>query len=283
MSTDLDRRLHAYRPDLADARLEGRVAAARFTAGTAWTISVGAVDLRCTPAATGGIDTQLLFGEPVTCFDVDDDLAWVRNERDGYVGYVSMAALAASLGPATHEVAALRTFVYPEPDMKTPPRDALTMTSLVGVLRERDGYAEIAGGGWVFGAHLTPIGQGAPDHVETALRFQGLPYRWGGRTSDGLDCSALVQAALCRAGVPCPRDSDQQAASVGVPVPDGAPIERSDLLYFPGHVAIALDAETVVHATAHTMLVCTEPLAAVAERVRLESGRGMTAHRRITP
>ena len=82
-------------------------------------------------------------------------------------------------------------------------------------------------------------------------------------------------------GLDCPRDSDMQAALVGNLVEDEAEIERGDLLYFPGHVAIALDEERVVHATAYSMDVCVEPLQAVVERAVAESSKGLTAIRRL--
>lgn len=279
--TDLDRRLHAFRADLADTALEGQVESERFTEGQPGVVRVSAADLRRAPDPATGIDTQLLFGEPVTVFDVRDGWAWVQSGRDGYVGYLDAEALDGPIGKPTHQVAALQTFLYPEPDMKTPVLAALSMTSLVRVVGERDGYAEAAGAGWVFHEHLAALDAHDRDHAATALRFRGLPYRWGGKATAGLDCSALVQMALHRAGVECPRDSDMQAASVGALLDDDAEIERGDLLYFPGHVAIALDVENVVHATANSMDVCIEPVAVVVERAMAESGRGLTAIRRL--
>lgn len=278
--TELDRRLHAFRSDLADAALEGQVEALRFTKGQPGVVRVGAADLRRTPDPSTGIDTQLLFGEAVTVFDVRDDWAWVKSHRDGYVGYAAADAFDGPRGEPTHQVRALRTFLYPEPDMKTPVLHALSLTSLVRVVGMRAGYAEVAGAGWVFASHLAPCDEHATDHVATALRFLGLPYRWGGKASVGLDCSALVQLALHRAGRACPRDSDMQATSVGGLVEDDAAIGRGDLLYFKGHVAIALDSDQVVHATANSMDVCIEPVQAVVDRAVSESGTGLTAIRR---
>lgn len=284
--TELDRRLHAFREDLADVALEGQVETERFTEGQPGVVCVGAADLRRVPDAATGIDTQLLFGEAVTVFDVRDGWGWVKNRRDGYVGYLRADALDGPTGAPTHQVAALRTFLYPEPDMKTPVQAALPLTSLVRVVGERDGWAEVAGAGWVFALHLEGLGERGGGSVrevlcQTALRLEGMPYRWGGKESTGLDCSALVQVAMHLQGLDCPRDSDMQAASVGNLVEDEAEIERGDLLYFPGHVAIALDEERVVHATANSMDVCVEPLQAVVERAVAESGRGLTAIRRL--
>ena len=49
-----------------------------------------------------------------------------------------------------------------------------------------------------------------PDWVETATQFMGTPYVWGGKTYQGLDCSALVQACMHASGLSVPRDSMPQ-------------------------------------------------------------------------
>ncbi|MDJ0975670.1 MAG: NlpC/P60 family protein, partial [Planctomycetota bacterium] len=234
--SDLDRRLHAFRPDLADVALRERVEATRFTEGRPAVVRRGVIDLLRAPDTSASIDTQLLWGEALTVFDVQGEWAWVKSHQDGYVGYTLAAALDEPWGEPTHHVQALRTFVYPEPDLKAPALDTLSFTSRVRITGEHERFAELAGGGWVFAPHLAAPDDRSPDHVATALRFLGTPYRWGGRTSVGLDCSALVQLALDRAGHACLRDSDMQERGVGTPVEAEGGIERGDLLFFPRHV-----------------------------------------------
>ncbi len=281
--TKLDPRLHAYRPDLAAEHLKGRVGAARFVAGERRQVAHGIADLRRGPAADTALDSQLLGGEIVTLYHQADGWAWVQNLTDGYVGYVPLQALSAEVRQPSHAVKVLGSFVYPEPDLKAPALDSLPMTGAVAVVRETDQFSELAGGGWVYRRHLAPLDEVAPDYVATALQFLGVPYLWGGRSSLGLDCSALVQIALNRAGLPCPRDSDMQAESLGEARPLDAEPERGDLIYLPDHVAIALDDWRVVHANALDMLVAIEPLADLVARVKQESGRGITAVRRPMP
>ncbi|MFB3079527.1 MAG: C40 family peptidase [Lysobacterales bacterium] len=162
------------------------------------------------------------------------------------------------------------------------------MTGRVTAVGVDGAYSEVrigTQGGWVYTRHLAPDGEVAPDYVETALRFLGVPYLWGGKDSQGLDCSGLIQVALARAGIPCPRDTGMQAASLAeaVPwVPGQTTLVRGDLIYFPGHAAIALDGAQVVNANAHAMMVSVEPLAEHEERVKAESGgTGVTAVRRL--
>jgi len=286
--TELDPRLNAYRPDLAAVSLEGRVEAARFVTGRPAQVACGVADLRRRPAPTAPLDTQLLFGETVTVYDQADGWAWVQNGTDDYVGYVAAGALAAEIAPATHTVSVPRTFLYPEPDLKAPPLDALGLMSRVRVTGQEGHFAEIVVGatrGWVHAAHLAAPGQEAPDYVATALGFLGAPYLWGGRSSLGLDCSALVQLALARAGRPCPRDTAAQARALGEAVewrPGQSVPRRGDFVFFPGHVAIALDGSRVVHTNAGAMLTAIEPLAGLEARVKDETGgTGITGLRRL--
>ncbi len=279
--SELDPRLTPARPDLAADYLEGRVEAACFVRGQRHQAVRGLADLRRAPAVDAPLDSQLLHGELVQVYETRDGWAWLQNETDGYVGYARAAALSREIAAPSHVVKVLRSFVYPEPDLMAPPLDCLTMMGAVTVTGERQGFSERAGGGWLYGKHLALLAESAEDHVATALEFLGVPYLWGGKSSLGLDCSALVQIALHRAGRPCPRDSAHQEAALGAALPAGTPPERGDLIYFPEHVAIALDDWRVVNANAHDMLVAIEPLPELAARAEALYGHGITAVRRL--
>src|SRR5690606_15327947 len=101
-----DRRLNAFRPDIADIRLKGRVQAARFEEGRTAPVVLPVVDLRPEPRAERGIDTQLLFGDELRVFDARDGWAWVQSVHDEYVGYVPDSAFATGASQASHRVTA---------------------------------------------------------------------------------------------------------------------------------------------------------------------------------
>lgn len=273
--TDLDPRLNAYRPDLADIALSGQLAAESYSAGAELEIRRGAADLRRAPEPGAPLESQLLFGEKVSCFERKSGWAWVQNRRDGYVGYLRADALGEPRARPSHQVSALRTLLFPAPDLKAPILDSLSMASPVAVIARSGDYSEIDGGGWIYTEHLTALDQPQPDYTATALAFLGTPYLWGGRSSLGLDCSALVQLALALAGMPCRRDSGQQETSLGPMEPwrPGTTRPRyGDLIYMADHVAIALDETRVVHATAHGLQVRIEPLADLEARVQADGG-----------
>ncbi|ACI99719.1 C40 family peptidase [Rhodospirillum centenum] len=281
-----DPRIHPWRPDLAAAHLKGRVTAERFVEGVPCQIRTGFAALTETPDFDARQSSQLLFGEVFTVYEERDGWVWGQNGTDGYVGYLRLEALDAEVRTPTHTVTALRSYVYPEPDLKTPPLDLLSLGSQLSVTGQsgggqQGGWLELATGGWIFAGHASPLSAPPADPVDTALRFLGTPYLWGGRTSLGLDCSALVQLALATAGLPCPRDSDLQAASVGALVSadgHGHAFRRGDLVFFPGHVGIMADADDLIHANAFHMEGVRESLAAVLARA---GDKGITAVRRL--
>ena len=286
----LDRRRHAYRPDLADARLDGRVSSRRFVAGVPRQIRHATAPMRATPDAAAGLDNEALFGEPVSLFEEAGGWAWVQLERDGYVGYVPAETLAADVLASTHRVQCPGTFVYSEPSIKRPPLAHLSLNAYVtaGEPASDERFIALVTGGYVYARHLAAVGTHARDFVDVAEQLIHTPYLWGGRTRLGLDCSALVQLALEAAGRICPRDSDMAAVELGTAVLVPADLEglrRGDIVYWPGHCGIMIDSVMLLHANGHHMATVIEPLSQVARRNRKAGGAGaeISGIRRLLP
>ena len=229
-----------------------------------------AVALRRRPAASAGFETEALFGEVVTVYDEADGWVWGQLERDGYVGYLPADSLSADVRPATHKVSALGTFLYPAPDIKTPPIMHLSITAPLAVVERVDRFYRLATGGFVFDRHVSEQTRWYRDFVDIAERLIGTPYLWGGRTRIGLDCSGLVQVSMEAAGLTAPRDTDMQQAQIGRQITIGRSLDglqRGDLIFWPGHVGIMCDGVMMVHANAHHMAVAVEPLAEAVHRI----------------
>lgn len=285
MAETLDPRLNAFRDDLADVRLHGRVEAARFVEGELAQIAAGAAALRRRPADDAPQDTQLLFGERVTVFERRDGWAWVQAARDAYVGYCREDRLIEPGPPATHRIAAVRTFLYPEPSLKVPPRDLLSLESEVAVVGTQGRWAELApetGGGFIHAAHLAPTGRVHDDPAGVAELFLETPYLWGGKTSVGLDCSGLIQLAFQRCGIETPRDSDMQEAELGRTVDAKAEaLRRSDVVFWPGHVGIMVDPVRILHANATDMATRVWDLAILDDHILRAEGSRLTTIKRV--
>jgi hypothetical protein len=281
-----DPRLTPARPDLAAAYLRGQVAADDYVEGLAAHVCVGTADLRHAPAPDAPLDTQALYGEAVMLYEDHEGFGWVQLARDGYVGYMSMAALAEGQIKPTHRVTVNRSFVYPGPNLKLSVRDALPLGASVRVHATTGGFAEIDDAAFVFLGHLLPSGENQADFVAVAERLLHAPYFWGGKTSIGIDCSGLVQISLDAAGIDAPRDTDLQEQALGSPIavdPDLAGLRRGDLVFWRGHVGIMRNETTLLHANAHHMLVASEPLRLVRDRSLANSSQPISAIKRLQP
>jgi hypothetical protein len=267
----LDPRRNAFREELADARLQGRVASERFVEGRPGLVRVAIAPVFGTPDAGAALTTQLLFGETVRVFEEKDGWAWLQGEADDYVGYVPAAAIGREMNAATHRLVALSTPALGRPELKSPPLVDLPMGARLRVEREENGFAVLAIGAFVPMQHLMPIDALAADFVAVAEQFVGAPYLWGGRTRAGIDCSGLVQIAMQSTGAASPRDSDMQLAEIGGATEIGADLSgarRGDLVFWRGHVGIMTDAAHMLHANAFHMRVVVEPLAEAAARIK---------------
>ena len=283
-SDALDKRLNAYRDDLADARLKEQVSAARFVDGTPRQVIAPVAPLRRAPEPGTQTSSELLFGETVLLFEDRDGIAWVQNDTDGYVGYTDSVALSADVRRMTQRVKAIRTAIYPEPHVRAPAIDVLPMDARVAVTETKGRYAALATGGWVPADHLAGITDFEDDFVAVAERFMGSPYVWGGRSDRGLDCSALVQLALARCGVDSPRDSDMQETALGAPVAydgDQTALKRGDFVFWKGHVGIWVTAERFLHANATDMCVSASPFPTVVDHILKVEKQPVSSVRRL--
>jgi cell wall-associated NlpC family hydrolase len=214
----------------------------------------------------GPRDRQFLYGAPVLVLSSQDGWAQIRAEKDGYTGYVPVAALTAPL-EATHWVSAPATHAYAKPDFKSADQCSLSFGSLLRVSETSGRFA------------ATELGH-VP--VTVAEGFLGTPYLWGGDSRFGIDCSGLVQAALLACGIACPGDSGPQERDLGRALPEGSTYMRGDLLFWKGHVALVRDGESIIHANAHDMAVAIEPLEAAITRIAEQGDGPVTAHKRLS-
>jgi cell wall-associated NlpC family hydrolase len=282
MILPLDPRVTPARSDLAAEHLRGLVDASRFVKGRKMCIVSASAPLRRSPQADAPLETEALFGESATVYDESDGWAWAQLTRDQYVGYLPGAMLGAPAEP-THRVAVLRMHAYPGPAIKLTPRMALSLGAQLKIVGRDGDFAISEDGLYVWSRCLMEVSAREPDAVAIAELFLETPYLWGGRTSEGIDCSGLVQTALTAAGVASPRDSDMMEAAFGEALaidPEG-PLVRGDLVFWKGHVGIMRDPVTLLHANGWHMKTVSEPLMQARDRIAAIGGGKLTSLRRL--
>ncbi len=271
----LDRRLTPANARVAAAALKGLVEAEAYVEGEAASVSAPLADICRDPA--GDRERQILMGARVVVYERVAGWAFIQAAADGYVGYVSEDALGPVVAP-THRVAARQSHLYPEPTIKLREKASLSHGAQVQVTGREGDLCETPHG-FIPHQHLVELGTRTP-RLETARLFLGTPYLWGGNSGSGIDCSGLVQAALRAEGHDCPGDSDMQEEALGEAMALDAPVAPGDLFFWKGHVALALDTETLIHATGHYMSTVIEPLVPALTRIEA-AGYPLRSRRRV--
>ena len=270
----LDHRLNAYRDDLADEKLKGKVSAKSFVVGKPAQIVSHFADLLGEPRPQAQLLRQAIYGEQVTVFEEKDGYSWIQREWDGYVGYVNSQTLSVRTENSTHRVIVPRTFLYPEADLRFQRTGYLSMASEIVVVGQTEtrgtGYSQLSDGNWIISKHIRPVDEFAKDFVSVAKTLVYTPYLWGGNSGFGLDCAGLLQLSMMMTGKVVAADSDMQAASVGTPIDTSKGfdnLQRGDLIFWNGHIGIMEDQTILLHSSGYTMNVASEPLIQAIERI----------------
>ena len=282
MTAPADRRLLKSNGRVAHGSLRGKVDAERFVDGEARRVVVAKAPLLDAP--DGRQERELVFGETFVALDTGGGWSVGVCGRDDCVGWMAAAALGAPV-EATHVVGVARTYAKTSPALKAMPEPLLPLSfgSRVRVTGTEGAWSAIDtpdGVRHVPAAHLRPARTRWEDPAEVAGFYLGTPYVWGGNSAFGIDCSGLVQAALLACGLPCPPDSDLQAAGVGRALAEGEALRRGDLVFWRGHVAMALDSDRLIHANAHAMAVTVEDTDAAIRRIAEQGDGPVTVRRR---
>ncbi|MCF7796165.1 MAG: C40 family peptidase [Lentisphaeria bacterium] len=230
--------------------------------------NIGVANIYEEPAFRSQVVSQSYLGESLHVLSIEKDWFRVRQE-DGYEGWIN-AGQAVEKPADWDDVVKfttddLVTTIYDQPDMYAAPLRDMILGTQLPLRSRRDGWVEISlpDGitGWVVDhPYHYPSEPTVEQLLSTAMRFQGIPYFWGGKTPKGFDCSGFVQTVFRLNGQALPRDAWQQA-EVGETLPaNWETWQAGDLIFFSEngqritHVALSLGAGDYIHASGYVKL-----------------------------
>lgn len=256
-----------------------------------YSVSSPIAPLHRRPSQQSGLETQLLWGWKFDVYDIKKNWAWGQSQtpikgskQKGYIGYIPLNHLTNKPVISNYAVSALKAPLFSKADIKSPIKTHLHLGALLKVKKGSDKFFKLETGEFIHENHirLRTSPPAETDFVSIAEQHRGLPYIWGGLSTDGLDCSGLVQSSLRAAGKDAPRDADMQQEGLGkfLPIKQRG-LKRGDLIFWKGHVGIMTSARAMIHANAYHMCVKPEPLAEAARRIKASGGGKITAIKRL--
>ena len=257
-------------------------------------IITSSAPLYSAPRNDSSLDNEGLFGEAFEVTGSENGFAFGSLYTDGYKGWVPLNCLAEKIPNPNAQLIVPMTNVTADSNIKSSSFFSLSLGAMVNVVSAQNDRAKIttpSGYGFISCRHIRALSKSqnnferasdsSADHdwVSLAESFIGSPYKWGGRTAWGLDCSALLQLVLAGNGISVPRDSGPQHY-IGVSIGNRSDLQRGDLVFWHGHVGIMQDHRLLLHANAHHMAVASEPLSTAIKRIGAIAGP-VTALRRL--
>ncbi len=227
------------------------------------------------PQIISNDDSQLLYGEKFFVEESHGAYVYGYSIHDNYAGYVERDQLIKDAPKANSLLTVRSSHFYPEPSFKSRPLKKLSFMSRLTTTEEQEnGFTKTYNGNWIYSDHFVTLNEFtmAGDMAQTATIYLGSPYVYGGRSSFGIDCSALIQNVMVAHGHACPkRDTKNQENSFGKAIKrDG--IQRNDIVYFKEHVGIMIDDKYIINATARHMSTVIEDI------TKLEEAYGSITH-----
>lgn len=265
-SIEGDKRTTPIRGDLADIKLAGKLFAPHYAVPMIRTGIAPVTEIHAEPHMTSMPVSSLMHGEEFAVLDVAGEWAWGYCLHDDYLGYLRFADLGDDF-TATHMVSAPATLLVATPSIKAPVLARYPMgAQIVCGEASKCGRFLACEGGWIPIVHLAEPGKVEGSPADLAEKLVGVPYSWGGRSGNALDCSGLVQLVFGLKGIKAPRDADMQQAGFGEELSEDEALQRGDLVFFPGHVGIMADESNLIHSNGPAMAVSIEPLEAATAR-----------------
>ena len=233
--------------------------------------------------------SEALYGEAAIVTDTfhQNGYVQIKTEQDSYPGWVALSDIVAldRRWRSTHHVIVPLAIVTAEPDVKSGYLCALPLGSRIDVTDDCGEFAKLAlhgrqgntGTGYISKNAIKRSGEHYTEWVSLAEKFTGTPYLWGGKSYKGLDCSGLIQLCLNAAGYAVPRDSSPQYQVMkDAQVKDKrafTQFNRSDLLFWDGHVGVMLNERQLLHANAFHHCVAFEPVQQAIARIAQSTGQ----------
>ena len=229
--------------------------------------------MKLKPCDASSLETECLYGEKIEIINETSEWFYCILLTDNYRGWIRKQDIGL-LKVATHRVLSIRTFVFAKQNIKSNILFYLPMGANLAVNEIKDNWAEISLPdqqsltlGYVPSKHLIETNKTVNDWVEFAENFLEIPYKWGGRNSIGIDCSALLQLSYQTYGENISRNSIDQVKLKKKEIHDINLLDRGFVVFWVGHVAIMVDKLNCIHANAFHLKTVIEPLSNVIKRM----------------
>ena len=196
------------------------------------------------PSANSEIVTQMIYGDSFSVSQRNKNWLKIKIKEDGYKGYIKNKKFQNFI-KSTHKISVLKANIYKFPNKKKKINE-MTFGSKIKVIDKKLKFFKFLKG-WISIDDVKPKSYKGKNPFKKITIFKNVKYKWGGKSFKGIDCSALIQLFLNFNNKFCPRDAKDQVKyfKKNIKLKN---IKKNDIIYWKGHVALALSKKKLIHA-----------------------------------
>ena len=222
--------------------------------------------------------TQLLYGDTFKKLTKSRSSIKIKNDSDYYKGFIKNRNFPPNQ-KNTHKVYNLKANLFFKPNIKNKLKKKLSFGSKIKIIKKKNNFYKFDNL-WIKKKDLKKINYKTKDTFKDIRKFINVKYKWGGKYFNGVDCSGLIQLFFNFNNKFCPRDTEDQIKyfkkKIGL-----KNIRKNDLIYWKGHVALAISKRDLIHAYGPLKKTIVMPIKKTIERIHKTANLKITAIRRI--
>ena len=210
------------------------------------------------PSINSKISSQIIYGEKFKILKKTKNFIKIRTFYDRYSGYIKNKKFIKKFKP-THKVKVLKTRIYKS-------NKFLPFTSEIEILKRKKNYVMFKKNKWIKQKDIALINKKEKNFSKIFKSYLNCKYKWGGKTYQGIDCSALIQLFYKFNNKFFPRDTvDQIKYKKGIS--RKKKFIHGNVIYWKGHVAICVNSKKLIHAYGPRKKVVVMPINETIKRI----------------
>ena len=206
--------------------------------------SVGNINLR--PFLNSEVTSQILYGEKFKILSKNKGWIKIKTKYDNYTGFIKNQKFLKKFKP-TNKIYNLKSRIFRKKGNKFfQTKNFLYFGSRISVTSKSKGFFEFEKNKWIKISDTKKINHSEKNLIKILKLFLDVKYLWGGKSAEGIDCSALIQIFFYYNRIFFPRDTKDQIKYFRR-ISDRKNFKKN-IIFWKGHVAYCLNKKNLIHA-----------------------------------
>ena len=226
------------------------------------------VDVLEKPNKNSNISSQIIYGEKFKILSKNKNFYKVKTYYDNYIGYINKKTEINNKFKPSHKIKVLRSRIYTGKyrQKKRTSKRWLAFNSKLQIIKKEKNLIMFEKNKWVKINDISLIITKEKNFIKIFKLFINCPYKWGGVTFEGIDCSALIQNFYKYNNEFFPRDTVEQIKKKGG-IKNKNSFKKGDIIFWKGHVAICINSKNLIHAYGPEKKVIIMPIRSTIKRI----------------